>query len=227
MQNIYERSKTDADQNTNCSNLSTNNVGKSLAPKPNAGNLTLNSSEQDKVQSNFDKYQFKVFGHEGGFVNDPKDPGGATNKGITLNTFKQFAKSDLGLEPTLENLKGLTNDQAAIIYKKHFWNKVKGDDIKNGSLAYAIYDFHVNAGNNAVKVLQETMNEMGENLKVDGGLGKNTLDAINRLPSDELFQKLQKNRKIYYQHLIQRNSKLKKFQKGWSNRVDSIQYQND
>ena len=87
------------------------------------------------AESNFEKYQEKIFDHEGGFVDDPIDFGGATNKGITFNTFEAYAKEDLGIEPTLDNLKKLTNEQAAIIYKKRYWDKIKADEIENGSIA--------------------------------------------------------------------------------------------
>ena len=189
------------------------------------GRIDLTNQGLNKASSNFEKYQAKVFDHEGGFTDDPDDPGGATNKGITFNTFKLYAQSDLGIKPTLENLKSLTNDQAAVIYKNNYWNNVKGDQIKNASVAYAVYDFNVNAGGNAITVLQKTLNEMGANLTVDGAFGQKTLDAINSVDSKELFDKFQANRKQYYQDIIQKNSKLKKYEKGWNNRVNSIKYE--
>ncbi len=187
--------------------------------------LNLPSNESKSVISNFEKYQKEVFDHEGGFVNDPDDPGGATNKGITLSTFKAFAKKDLGIEPTLDNLKKLTNEQASVIYKNNYWNKVKGDDINNGSIAYAIYDFNVNAGNNAITVLQKTLNELGANLTVDGKIGSMTIQTINSTGSFSLFHTYQANRKKYYEKIIKKNSKLKKYKKGWFKRVDSIEFE--
>lgn len=62
-----------------------------------------------------------VLRHEGGYVNNPNDSGGATNKGIAWNTWVAYAKKDLGIEPTLENLKQLTDKQAEVIYRKRYW----------------------------------------------------------------------------------------------------------
>ncbi|MVM40667.1 hypothetical protein GO730_28280 [Spirosoma sp. HMF3257] len=177
-----------------------------------------------KSKSNFDKYQPEILKHEGGFVDDPDDPGGATNKGITFATFKAHAKKDLGIEPTLENLKALTDEQAGIIYKKNYWDTVKGDQIKSSSLGYALYDFNVNAGKNSVKVMQKTLNEMGANLTVDGGMGDKTVEAINKADPEVLFEKYQANRKQYYKDIIAKNPKLQKFEKGWMKRVDSMEF---
>ena len=203
------------------------------------------SYQEEDVTSNFDRYQKKVFNHEGGFVNDPVDKGGATNKGITFNTFKLYAKSDIEVEPTLSNLKLLTNEQAAIIYKKRFWNTVKADDINNASLAYALYDFNVNAGNNAAKVLQRVLNSMGYTLSVDGNIGSKTVEAINSVSSKKLFKKYKQARIDYYQLLVDKSvdkykedhpkateeelieNTQKRFEKGWKKRANSITYEKD
>jgi lysozyme family protein len=205
-----------------------------------------NKKRYEKLnKSGFEKYQKHIFDHEGGFVNDPVDKGGATNKGITFRTFKAYAKKDLGIEPTLENLKKLTNEQAAKIYKKRYWDKIKADEINNSSLAYQIYDFYVNAGGNAVKVLQRTLNKMGNNLTIDGVLGENTIKTLNTENSKKLFEKYKKARIEYYNDIVEndiKNYKLnhkntnekellkytnKKFLKGWLKRTKSINYEEE
>ena len=159
-------------------------------------------TKTSKKASNFDKYQDKIFDHEGGYVDDPIDKGGATNKGITFNTFEAYAKEDLGIEPTLENLKALTNDQASIIYKKRYWDKIKADEINNGSIAYMLYDFNVNAGANACKELQRALNDLGNKVDVDGAIGKQTIEAINKTDAKELFDTFKQRRLDYYQDLV-------------------------
>ena len=196
-----------------------------------------------KEVSNFDKYQKKVFDHEGGFVDDPVDRGGATNKGIIFNTFKLYAETDLGIEPTLENLKSLTNEQAAVIYKKRFWNTIRADEIKNASLAYALYDFNVNAGSNATEVLQSVLKSMGNSLTIDGKIGPKTIELINSQDSKKLFDKYKQARIDYYQKLVDASvdkykkkypkatekdllkNTQKKFEKGWKKRANSITYE--
>jgi len=199
--------------------------------------------DKDKEKSNFDKYQNKIFDHEGGFVDDPVDLGGATNKGITFNTFKAYAEEDLGIEPTLENLKKLTNDQAAIIYKKRYWDVIHADEIKNGSIAYSLYDFFVNAGYNAIKEMQQALLELGYKITVDGIIGEETIKAINNVDSRKLFDKFKEKRLNYYKNLVNISvenyknihpdateeellkSTQKKFEKGWINRVNSIEFE--
>lgn len=62
---------------------------------------------------------------EGGYVDNPNDPGGETNMGITMKTFQQCSHQLLGIDPTSDNLKALTQAQAGIIYKANYWNKVQ------------------------------------------------------------------------------------------------------
>jgi lysozyme family protein len=90
--------------------------------------------------ANFDVFLPLLLKFEGGFVNDPADPGGATNKGITLQTFRGCAQNLLGLEPTLDNLKSLTDAQAGAIYRDLYWNKTRGDDIDSQTLANIVCD---------------------------------------------------------------------------------------
>ena len=170
----------------------------------------------------FNEFFPHVLENEGGFVDHPSDPGGATNKGITMNTFKAYAEKYLGIEPTLENLKNLTDEQAFIIYKKFYWDKVKGDDYKTQELANMVFDFYVNAGANAAKALQRTLNELGGNVVVDGIIGSGTLKAVNEANQVELYNKYKEARKQYYINLTEKNSSLKVFLKGWLNRVNKF-----
>ena len=172
--------------------------------------------------ADFEVYFPKLLVHEGGFVNDPDDPGGATNKGITLKTFESYAESLLEIDPTLENLKNLTDDQAKQIYKLEYWDKVHGDDIQLQDLAEIVFDFFVNAGAHASELLQRTLNQLGASLKVDGEIGENTLKALVNADPIKVYRRYKQGRIDYYNRLVSQNPSLRKFLQGWLNRVNSF-----
>jgi len=153
---------------------------------------------------------------EGGYVNDPSDPGGETNKGITMKTFQRCAHELLGLEPTSENLHALTDAQAGIIYRHLYWNKIRGDEIQNQDLANIVCDFYVNAGNYATVLLQRLLNRMGADVVEDGTLGPASIQALNALDHGALFRQYKQGRINYYRKL---GKKFPQFLKGWLNRV--------
>jgi lysozyme family protein len=128
-----------------------------------------------------------VLAHEGGFVDHPKDPGGATNKGITLSTYRGYTRNN---RLTAADLRNITDEMVARIYRERYWNAVKGDQLPNG-VDYAVFDFAVNSGPaRAAKFLQKVVGT-----KQDGVIGPMTLDAvagigpsvINRLCEARLF----------------------------------------
>src|SRR5690606_31383462 len=120
------------------------------------------------MNKNFQQALEKVLKHEGGFVNHPADPGGATNKGITLATYRRYIKRN----GTVDDLKALTTEQAGKVYKAQYWDKVRGDDLPSG-LDYAVFDFAVNSGPaKAVKELQKVLG-----VTQDGIIGPITLEA--------------------------------------------------
>lgn len=183
----------------------------------------------------------EVVNLEGGFVDDPIDTGGATNKGISWPIWEKSAKDICNVEPTLENLKNLTDEQAKAIYKKLFWDPMLCDDIQDGDMRFLLFDFNVNAGPNAVKVLQQTLNGFGNNLTVDGGMGPATLNALNNTQDQvSLYNKFKVNRQKYYDDItavsinrflkkfpnasasdVQKKT-MKKYINGWTNRNNSF-----
>ena len=82
-----------------------------------------------------------ILHHEGGYVNHPKDPGGMTNMGVTKRVYEEWVGYSVS-ENTMQNLK---EEDVAPIYKKNYWDRVKGDDLPEG-LDLCIFDFAVNAG---------------------------------------------------------------------------------
>ncbi len=172
--------------------------------------------------ADFDLFLPMVLRFEGGFVNDPADPGGATNKGITLKTFTGCAEKLLGVEPNLDNLKGLSDSQTGTIYKALYWNAVHGDEIASQNLAAIVCDFYVNAGSHATKLLQSVLNSLGSNLVVDGAIGSSSMQALAAASQDEVYRRYKQGRIAYYQDLVQQEPSLGTFLNGWLNRVNSF-----
>jgi lysozyme family protein len=159
---------------------------------------------------------------EGGFTDDTADPGGATNKGVTLKTFQTCAETLLGVAPTLQNLKELTDEQAGVIYKALYWDRINGDGISLQELANIVFDFFVNAGAHATKLLQKVLNEMGASLVEDGVLGQASMQALGGADQREVYRRYKQGRIEYYKTLVQEHPLLSKFLHGWLNRVNSF-----
>src|SRR5690348_2114856 len=118
---------------------------------------------------NFEKSLSCVLQHEGGYVNSPHDPGGATNKGVTIATFRRYVDKS----GTVDDLKHLTTAQAATVYRKQYWNAICGDDLPDG-VDYSVFDFAVHSGPaRAAKYLQAIVG-----VKADGKIGPQTLEAV-------------------------------------------------
>lgn len=168
--------------------------------------------------ADFDQSISIILKHEGGYVNHPSDPGGATNRGITFNLFKQYAAA-LEVSKDLYSLKALSEDQAKFIYREHFWNPMHGDEIINQNIADILFDGYVNMGNKAIKLIQK---EAGA--EADGTIGPGSLQAINNANARVLFHGYKDARIKFYQDLAKRKPQLQVFLKGWLNRINSFEY---
>lgn len=174
--------------------------------------------------ANFDAFLPVLLRFEGGFVDNPADPGGATNKGITMQTFRDAAMPLLGVAPTLDNLKRLSDGQAGAIYKAMYWDKARADDIASQDLANILVDFQVNAGANAIKLLQRVLNSAGAvpALAVQGVMDAPTLRAVQGMDHRDLYGRFRQGRIEYYRDLVARRPRLQCFLKGWLNRVEAF-----
>jgi lysozyme family protein len=134
------------------------------------------------------------------------------------------AMKQLGVEPTLANLKALTDDQAGRVYKALYWDDVGCDDYMLQELANIVFDFHVNAGAQAPKLLQRVLNDMGADpqLEVDGDIGQATMTALAGMDATEVYRRYKQGRIKYYQDLVAKRPALAKFLKGWLNRANSF-----
>lgn len=119
----------------------------------------------------------EIVAREGGFVNDPDDPGGATKHGVTLNTLRR-----LGLDITRDtridvaDVRALTQAQAVDIYVEYYFNRT-GLAALPDPVQASVFDMYVNAGGNAVKVLQRLLTTMGFPCDPDGQIGPQTIRA--------------------------------------------------
>jgi lysozyme family protein len=169
--------------------------------------------------ASFDLFFPILLRFEGGFVDDPTDPGGETNKGITMTTFQHCSHELLGIAPTSENLRALTDAQAGIIYRTLYWNRISGDDIQLQELANIVCDFYVNSGTHATVLLQRILNGMGAHVVEDGDIGPACIGALDALSQSDVYRQYKQCRINYYQSLGQR---FPQFLKGWLNRVNAF-----
>lgn len=161
--------------------------------------------------------------NEGGYTNDPVDPGGETNFGITRKFLLSVGESALAID-----MHTMTVDQAKHIYEKYWWIQYGYGTIVDQTIATKVFDFSVNMGSSrAHKLLQQGMNNaFNSNLVVDGGLGPTTFGKVNAVVSTDdkqaLLNAISDAAWSYYQSLIAQNSALAKFQNGWKNRAYAI-----
>lgn len=168
--------------------------------------------------ADFEKSIHIILKHEGLFADHPKDPGGATMRGITFTLFKRYADW-LGVAPTVEVLKTLTEGQAKVIYKAEFWDKMQGDKFKSQRVADIVFDAYVNMGPRALKIFQT---EIG--VEADGVIGPVTLSILNNANPLLVFEGFKDARIYFYNNLAKQNPNMKVFLNGWLNRINSFNY---
>ena len=154
----------------------------------------------------------KILAHEGGYVNHPSDPGGATNKGITIATFRSHIKRN----GTIADLKALTVQQAVVVYKAQYWDKVRGDELPSG-VDYTVADFAVNSGpSRAAKYLQKALG-----VTQDGSIGPNTIAATYAADPKTIIRKINADR-LAFMKRIKGGELWETFGRGWQRRVDAV-----
>lgn len=147
---------------------------------------------------------------EGGYVNHPKDPGGATNKGVTQARYNEY-RCDNGLPKRA--VKSLTEGELQDIYRHYYWNVVKGDRLPLG-LDLAVFDFAVNSGpSRSAKYLQRMVG-----VSTDGKIGPKTLQAVEGMNIPYVIQALCDERAEFVRGL----SIYSTFGRGWENRINDI-----
>ena len=161
------------------------------------------------MDRNFKKSLKLVLAHEGGWSDHPSDPGGATMKGVTLATFRRYVKPTA----TKTDLRNITDDQLATVYRRHYWNAVSGSELPDG-VDYAVFDFAVNSGpSRAAKYLQKVVGT-----PQDGRIGPATLKAVRAKMHATVIHELCDDRMAF----LKRLDTWKTFGKGWTRRVTDV-----
>ena len=151
-----------------------------------------------------------VFGSEGGFVNHPKDPGGATNMGVTRATLAAWRKRPV----TVDEVKRLTRAEAERIYRAQYWDTIRGDELPPG-VDYAVFDISVNSGpGRAAKFLQQALR-----IEADGVVGSKTIAAAAAVGDVGLAHEICKRRLNWLSTL----SGWRTFGRGWRSRVIAVE----
>ena len=161
------------------------------------------------MQSNWSNAFALMLKSEGGYVNNPADPGGMTNLGVTKATWENW----VGRESDEAEMRGLTPEKVEPLYKKKYWDAVRGDELPAG-LDYLMFDFAVNAGaGRAIKTLQTAIG-----VTPDGGFGPMTMAAVQAVDSVELIERFSQAKEDFYRSL----TTFSTFGKGWLNRVADV-----
>jgi lysozyme family protein len=161
-----------------------------------------------------------ILSFEGGFVTDKYDAGGATNKGVTLATWKKqgYDKNGDG-KIDVEDLKLITDADATRIMKANYWNRWKADQILDQSLANILVDWVWGSGRYGITIPQRMLG-----VKVDGIVGSLTLAALNKQDPEAFFNRVKFKREQFFRDICDRRPANNRFLKGWLRRLDAIGY---
>lgn len=154
----------------------------------------------------FERCLTHILAHEGGYVDHPKDPGGATNMGITHRTLAAWR----GHPVTKDDVRLMDRDEAAAIYRANYWRPLSADDLPAG-VALQAFDFGVNAGvSRSAKLLQRIAG-----VPEDGKVGPKTIAAIGKMAPSQVISRFTAGRMDHYRSL----KTWPTFGKGWTRRT--------
>lgn len=157
---------------------------------------------------------------EGGFVNDPDDLGGATNKGITIATYTKYRKDKKLQPPTIADLKNIPNNEWMDILKTYYWDRWQADRISNQSIANILVDWVWASGAHGIKRPQRLLE-----VEDDGIVGVITLSALNSYTNQhELFEIIKADRVKFINDICLRRPVNAKFKRGWLNRLNDFKF---
>lgn len=158
---------------------------------------------------NFPAALAAILKYEGGFSNDPQDPGGATNLGVTLYTLSQFE----GRQAMLSEVHALTPEKVAPIYRANYWNAIHGDNLPAG-VDLIVFDTCVNSGpGRAAKLLQQAVG-----VDADGAIGPATIRAAQTHAAADTIDRFSALHETFYRSL----PTFGHFGAGWMNRLHAV-----
>jgi len=175
----------------------------------------------------------EIVAREGGYVDHPDDPGGATNHGVTIHTLRNIPWGDLDGDGDIDKMdvRALTKEHAIDIFVERYFYGPRIDDLPT-VLHDTVFDMYVNAGANAVKILQRLLEKMGETVAVDGVIGPQTIRATERVVAraGEGFRDAYGiARRNYYFRIADRRPQLRTFARsraggkgGWIKRAEEF-----
>jgi len=161
------------------------------------------------MKDNFEQCLAITLAHEGGWADHPKDPGRATMKGITIGTYAQFK----GRKVTKDELRNISDADLRTIYRRNYWDKVRGDDLPTG-LDLVAFDGAVNSGpSRGARWLQH-----GVGALPDGKIGPETVRAATITNAAQAVGRACDARLSFLRSL----KTWATCGKGWSSRVEDI-----
>jgi len=164
------------------------------------------------VKDNFTAALASVLAYEGGFSDDPLDPGGMTNKGVTRAVWSEW----LGRPASVKEMTLLTDESVAPLYKRKYWDAINGDELPDG-IDHCVFDFAVNSGvGRAAKLLQSCLG-----VTADGQIGPKTIAAAKAADAKKVIELYGLARLTFLKSLPHWSV----YKNGWSTRVAGVTFQ--
>ena len=164
------------------------------------------------MNKNYDHCLEMLLEHEGGFVNHPDDPGGITNLGVTKKVYEEWVEREV----SEQEMRDLTKEEVAPIYKRNYWDRCKCNSLDSG-VDFSIFDWAVNSGTGrAAKALQRIVGatEDGPIAPSSVAIGPATLALVSNHSPEDLIEEIYSQRQMFYESL----GTFDTFGRGWSRR---------
>lgn len=155
---------------------------------------------------------------EGGYVNDPNDAGGETNKGVTYIVWKSI------FGDTHDRFMAMSDEDWNKIFKQLYWDKILGDQIQSQRIANFLADWGYNAGSKTPSIdTQDILNHaFAQHLTEDGQLGAQSIAAINSANEETLYNDIVAKRLWFYDQCVLSHPSNSKYIAGWKSRVSNL-----